>query len=433
MSAITAGLIGVGILFLLIFMRMPIAFAMALVGFVGFFYLGSSQGALSIMARETFTTVSSYDFAVLPLFILMGQVAFQSGLSKKLYYSGYKWLGHLPGGLALATIAGCAVFAAGCGSGLATAATMGAVALPEMKRYKYDPALATGCIASGGTIGILIPPSGLLIIYGILTEQSISKLFISGILPGVLLSVLFMLTIYVWVKLRPATASSASKASFRERVASLGGTGEMLILFLIIMGGLYGGIFTPNEAGGIGAAGALVIGWVRRGLSWRGFNAALTETGKTTAMIFAILIGAMIFNRFLAVSTIPEELVALTSRLPFPPLAIIGVLVFVYMVLGALFDEVAITLLTIPIFFPVVLSLGIHPIWFGVLFCICMEMGMILPPIGINVFVIAGVAKDVPMYTIYRGILPFIIPMLVTIGLLMIFPQIALFLPGLMK
>lgn len=433
MSPITAGLIAVGILFLLIFLRMPIAFAMALVGFVGFFYLCSIEGALSIMARETFTTVSSYDFAVLPLFMLMGQFAFHSGLSKRLYYTGYKWLGHLPGGLAMATIGGCAAFAAGCGSGLATAATMGAVALPEMKRYNYDPALATGCIASGGTLGILIPPSGLFIIYGILTEQSISKLFISGIFPGVLLSALFMLTIYVLVKINPSIASSASAASFRERLASLGGTGEMLALFLIIMGGLYGGIFTPNEAGGIGAAGALLIGLVRRGLNWQGFIAALTETGQITAMIFAILIGAMIFNRFLAVSTIPETLVGLTSRLPIPPLAVIGVLVFVYMVLGALFDEVAITLLTIPIFFPVILALGIDPIWFGVLFCICMEMGMILPPVGINVFVIAGVAKDVPMYTIYRGILPFVIPMLITIGLLMIFPQIALFLPDMMK
>lgn len=433
MSAITVGLIGVGILFLLIFLRMPIAFAMALVGFVGFIYLCSLEGALSIMARETFTSVSSYDFAVLPLFILMGEFAFHSGLSKKLYHAAYKWLGHWPGGLAMATIVGCAAFAAGCGSGIATAATMGAVALPEMKKYHYAPALATGCVAAGGTLGILIPPSALFIVYGILTEQSISKLFISGIFPGLLLSALFMLTIYALVKLNPSLASSAHAASIRERLVSLVGTVEMLALFLIIMGGLYGGIFTPNEAGGIGAAGALLIGLARRGFSWQRFTAALTETGRTTAMIFAILIGAMIFNRFLAMSGIPDSLVGFASRLPIPPLAIIGVLVFVYMVLGALFDEVAITLLTIPIFFPVIVALGIDPIWFGVVFCILMEMGAILPPVGINVFVIAGAVRDVPMYTIYRGILPFIIPMLLTIGLMMVFPQIALFLPNLMK
>ena len=433
MSQITIGLIGIGVLFLLMFLRMPIGFAMALVGFVGLIYLGSLDGALYFMGMETFSNISNYNLSVLPLFMLMSQFAFRSGISEKLFGTAHKWLGHLPGGLAMATVAGCAGFGAICGSGIATAMTFGPVVLPEMKKYNYEPGLATGSIAAGGTLAILIPPSSLFIVYGIITQQSIGKLFIAGAFPGIVLASLFMITIFILVKRNPNLARSTPAVSIREKLASLQGIGETLILFLLVMGGLYGGIFTANEAAGVGAAGALLIGLARRRFTWEGFISAFVETVKTTGMVFVIIIGAMIFNRFLALTRIPNALVGIAGGLSIPPLATIAVIVVIYMVLGALFDELAITFLTVPIFFPVILAQGIDPIWFGVIFCICMEMGMILPPVGINVFVIAGVAKDVPMYTIYRGIGPFIIPMVITIGILMAFPQLALFLPSHMK
>ena len=433
MSPITVGFIGIGILLLLIFLRMPIGFAMAFIGFVGFIYLGSVQGALSIMGMEPFATVSSYTLSVLPMFVLMGQFAFHSGLSERLYYTAYKWLGHLPGGLSMATIGGCAGFAAVCGSSLATAATMGSVALPEMKRYNYDPSLATGSVAAGGTLGILIPPSALFIIYGVLTEQSISQLFIAGVFPGILLAFLFMLTIYIRVRLNPRLGPPAPAVSIMERLAALRGSVDMLALFLLVMGGLYGGFFTPNEAGGVGAAGALLIGVVRRRFTWRGFGDALMETMRTTAMVLTIVIGAMIFNRFLCVTTMPFWLADFVGGLPVPPMAITVVIFIIYVILGCFFDGMAIVLLTLPIFYPVVLALGLDPIWFGVIICIVMEMGLITPPVGMNVYVIRGVAKDVPMYTIFRGIIPFLVPMVACAAILMVFPQIALFLPSTMR
>ena len=433
MSQITIGLIGIGVLFLLMFLRMPIGFAMVLVGFIGFIYLGSVEGALYVMGTETFSNISNYNLSVLPLFMLMGQFAFYSGISEKLFKTAHKWLGHLPGGLAMATIAGCAGFGAICGSGIATAMTFGPVVLPEMKKYNYDPGLATGSVAAGGTLAILIPPSNLFIMYGILTQLSIGKLFIAGVFPGILLASLCMATVYIQVKHNPNLALSTPATTMREKLASLRGISEMLALFVLVMGGLYGGIFTANEAAGAGAAGALLIGLIRRRFTLQGFISALVETVKTTGMVFVIIIGAMVFNRFLTLTGIPDALVKFAGGLPVPPLVIVAVLVVIYMILGALFDELAITLLTVPIFFPVILSKGIDPIWFGVVFCILMEMGMILPPVGINVFIIAGVAKDVPMYTVYRGIGPFIIPMVITIGILMAFPQLALYLPNHMK
>jgi C4-dicarboxylate transporter DctM subunit len=432
MSPITAGIVGIGVLLFLMAFRMPIGFAMALVGFGGVIYLTSLEGAFSVMGMEPFATTSSYTLSVLPLFMLMGQFAFHTGLSERLYHTAYKWLGHLPGGLSMATIGGCSGFAAVCGSSLATAVTMGSVALPEMKRYNYAPTLATGCVAAGGTLGVLIPPSGIFIIYGVLTEQSISELFIAGVFPGILLASLFMLSIYVRVKLNPSLGPPAPATSMREKLASLRGSIDMLALFLLVMGGLYGGIFTPNEAGGVGAAGALLIGVVRRKFTWKGFVDALIETMQTTAMVLAIIIGAMIFNRFLSVSTIPFWLAGFVSGLPVPPLAIIVVIFAIYLVLGCFIDVMAMILLTIPIFYPVVVALGLDPVWFGVIVVIVMEMGMITPPVGLNVYVISGVAKDVPMYTVFRGIIPFLLPMVVCAAILMIFPQIALFLPSTM-
>jgi C4-dicarboxylate transporter, DctM subunit len=432
MSPFTIGILGICVLFVLMLLGMPIGISMAVVGFTGAIFLGSWGTALSMMGMEPYRAMASDALSVLPLFMLMGQFAVSAGISGKLFAASNKWLGHLPGGLAMATISGCAGFGAICGSGIATALTFGPVVLPEMKKYKYDPGLATGCVAAGGTLGILIPPSGIFILYGILTQQSIAALFMGGVLPGVLLAILMIGTVYVSVKLNPGLALQAPAVSLKEKLASLRGIGDTLVLLLLVLGGLYGGAFTANEGAGIGAAGALLIGVSRRTLKWRSFINALFETAWATGMVFIILIGSMIFNRFLALTGIPDALVRFTGELAIPPLLLVVVLAIMYLILGALFDEVAITLLTVPIFFPVILAKGIDPIWFGVLYCIFMELGMILPPVGINCFVIAGVARDVPLEEVYRGIGRFVIPMLITVALVLLFPQLALLLPSMM-
>jgi tripartite ATP-independent transporter DctM subunit len=432
MTPLVVGIFGICFLFLLMLLGMPIGICMALVGFVGTIILSSFNAALSMMGMEPFRAMASDILSVLPLFMLMGQFAVSAGISGKLFATSHKWLGHLPGGLAMATIAGCAGFGAICGSGVATALTFGPIVLPEMKKYKYDPGLATGCIAAGGTLAIMIPPSGIFIIYAILTQQSIAKLFIAGVIPGVLLAVLMMGAVYVSLKINPDLASRTPPTSLKEKLESLKGIGDVLILLFLVLGGIYGGVFTANEAAGIGASGALLIGMFRRAISWRSFMNALFETVWAIGMVFTILIGAMIFNRFLTLTGIPEALVRFTDRLAVPPLVFIAFLVVIYLVLGALFDELAITFLTVPIFFPIILAKGIDPIWFGVIYCMLMELGMILPPVGINCFVIAGVARDVPLQDVYQGIARFVVPMLITVGLIMLLPQIALFLPNMM-
>jgi C4-dicarboxylate transporter, DctM subunit len=432
MTPMTTGFVGILILLVLIALKMPIGFSMGVVGFAGFVYLSSFQGALAILGSDPFGTVSSYSFSVLPLFILMGNLAFASGISNKLFNTGQKWLGHLPGGLASATIAGCAGFAAISGSSAATAATMGAVSLDEMKKYNYDPALSTGAVAAGGTLGILIPPSNLFIIYGILTQESIGKLFIAGIIPGIILAAMYIATISIQVIANPKLGPRAPNAPFREKIASLVGATDMVILFFLVMGGLYGGLFTPNEAAGIGAAGSLLIGLVRRKISLKAFNKALIDTIKVTAMIFIILIGAIIFNKFLVLTGIPAGLASFISGLSMSPNVTLFFMFMLYLILGCFFDTAAITLLTIPIFFPLVVALRIDPIWFGVFFCICMEMGMLTPPVGMNCYVISG-TSGVPLHIVFKGVIPLLIPMTLMIVLLVIFPKLALYLPNLMK
>jgi tripartite ATP-independent transporter DctM subunit len=405
---------------------MPIGFAMGIVGFAGFTYMSSFGGALHILGTAPFGTVSSYSFSVLPLFILMGNLAFATKISAKLFSAAQKLLGHLPGGLASATVAGCAGFAAISGSSFATAATMGAVSFDEMKKLNYDPRLSTGCIAAGGTLGILIPPSNLFIIYGILTQESIGKLFMAGIIPGIILSAMYVATITALVLLNPKLGPRGPKTSFKEKIGALWGASDMAALFLLVMGGLYGGMFTPNEAAGIGAAGALLIGFLRRNITFKAFNMALMATIKVTVMIFIILIGALIFNRFLVLTTIPSALAGFISGLNMSPMITMGVMFVLYLILGCFFDSAAITLLTVPIFFPLILALHIDPIWFGVFFCLCMEMGLLTPPVGMNCYVIAGVSKE-PVQTVFLGILPFVIPMVAIIALLMIFPSLRSF------
>ena len=432
MSPITIAIIGVVLLLVLFLLRMPVAYVMGVVGFIGFSYVTSPQGALRLIAKDFFNLFANYDLTVVPMFVLMGSIAFYSGMSKRLYDTAYKFLGQLRGGLALATIVACAGFAAMCGSTNAEAAAMGRVTLPEMKRYNYDPSLATGCVASAGSLGILIPPSTILIIYGILTQESIGKLFAAGILPGLLLTSLFALTIYLLCRRNPALAPPGAKATWKERLVSMTGIGEMLILFALVMGGIFVGFFTPTEGGAAGAAGAIILALARRQLTWRGFLDSLADTTRITAMVFLIVTGATIFGRFMAVTRIPSELGAWVGGLPFPPSVIMAFIIFGYLIGGCFMDSLALVTLTIPVLYPVITALGFNSIWFGVIIVLVAEMGVITPPVGINVYVIKGVAPDVPLETIFKGIFPFLCALVACVAILIAFPQIALFLPSFM-
>lgn len=432
MSPIVVGIIGILVLVLIFLSRLSIAITMALVGFLGFTYLVSMKGGLNLIAQDAFTTFASYSMSVIPLFIFMGNIAFNCGVSRRLYQAAYKWMGRLPGGLAVATIGGCAGFAAVCGSLTASVATMAAVALPEMDKYKYDRSLATGAIAAGGTLGVLIPPSIIFILYGITTEQPIGKLFVAGIFPGILVSLLFMATIYIMCRRNPRLGPMGPKTSFKEKLASLKSSMEMLILFALVIGGLFVGLCTPTEAGAVGAFGAIVLGLVRRQLTWDGFRNSLVETMRTTCMVFLLLFGTTMFGQFLATTGIPSDLAQWLVRLPVPPVLILSSMLVIYLIGGCFMGGLAFMLLTLPIFFPLVKPLGFDPIWFGVLMVIMVEMGSITPPVGTSVYIIGGVAKNTPLEVIFKGIIPFLIAFGIALVLLIAFPQIALFLPNLM-
>jgi len=431
MSPVEVGILGVVLLIALLFTQFPVAFCMATVGLVGFGYLVSPAAALNIAIKDFYTVFSSYDLTVIPLFVFMGQILFYSGISRQLYDAAFAWFGHYKGGLAMATVGACAGFASICGSTNATAATMASVALPEMKRLKYRDELATGVVAAGGSLGILIPPSVIFIVYGIQTEQSIGKLFMAGILPGILLSILFILTIWIWVTLNPDIAPRVEKRSLKERLRTLSSLGEVIVLFLLVMGGLFLGIFTPTEAGAVGALGGVLIPLVRGKLTWQGFRQALYSSTQTTAMILMIVAGATVFGHFLAVTTIPSTLSAWVVSLPLPPWAIMIVVMFFFLVGGCFMDALGMILLTIPIFYPVAVALGYDPIWFGVVIVLVTELGVITPPVGINVYVVNGIARDVPLQVIFRGAFPFVLTLVAYLVIMVIFPQIALFLPSL--
>jgi C4-dicarboxylate transporter DctM subunit len=429
MSMQLVGILGILVMFLLLAFRMYIGIAMGVVGFLGLCILVGFPAGISILGITPLAEGSSYTLSVIPLFVLMGQFAFLSGISSDIYRTVYTWMGHLRGGLAMATIMACSGFAAICGSSLATGATMGMVAIPEMDRYNYDPRLSTGCIAAGGTLGILIPPSIGFVLYGILTEQSIGKLFMAGIIPGIMLSLMFLAVVYIQCLRNPKMGPRGPKTSFLEKVKSLKGTWGMLLLFCVVMGGIYLGVFTPTEAAGIGAFGAFLFTLFRKKLSMNTLVESLMHTGRTTAMIFLIIIGANIFSSFLGLARIPMELADFIAALPFPRMLIFTFIVLIYMVLGCVMDCYAIMILTVPIIFPVVEALQFDPIWFGVVMVVVLEVGLITPPVGLNVFVLKTAAPTVPMGTIFRGIIPFIIAAIAGIVILAIFPQIATFLP----
>ena len=432
MSPEATGVVGIVVLLLLFMLKMPVAFAMGFVGFAGFAYLNGIESALPLLAQDIFETLSSYPLSVIPMFILMGSFAFASGISQRLYRTCYTWFGQFRGGLTVATVVACSGFAAICGSTAATAATMGSIALPEMKKYRYDDKLATGTVASAGTLGILIPPSTVLIIYGILTEESIGKLFIAGIIPGAILTLLFVLTVVLLCWRQPELAPPGPKTTFKAKIISLGGIVEAIILFMLTIGGLFLGWFSPTQAGAIGAFGAFLIGVFRKKLRLDRTIEALRDGLRTACMVLFIITGAAVFGHFLAISNIPFMLADWVSGLPIPPMAIMGVMVLIYFVGGFFMDSMALIIVTIPIFFPIVIKFNFDPIWFGVIVVMVAEMGVITPPVGVNVFVIKGIAPQVPLHVIYRGILPFLGMIILLTALLLIFPEIATFFPNLM-
>jgi tripartite ATP-independent transporter DctM subunit len=430
MDPVITGVVGIIILIVLFVLGMPVGFAMAFVGFAGFSYLVSPSAGLGLLARDVFTNLSSYSLTVIPMFLLMGSIAFASGISTRLYAASHTLLGKVRGGLAMATILACAGFAAICGSTSATAAAMGKVALPEMKKYGYADTLATGSVASAGSLGILIPPSTIFIVYGILTQQSIGSLFLAGIFPGILLTILFIIVVVLLCKRNPALAPAGQASTFKEKMVGLAGVTEMLLLFMLVMGGLFAGWFSPVQAGAVGAAGALLIGLVRRNLSWKAFKDALIETVKVTCEIMIIVTGAVILGHFIAVTTIPNMLSGWISGLGLPDVAVMAMIILMYLIGGLFMDSLAMITLTIPIIYPLVLALGFDPIWFGVIIVLVTEMGVITPPVGINVYVIKGITRGISLETIFKGVLPFIIAIIICVALLLAFPKIATFLPG---
>ena len=431
MSPATAGIVGIALLVLLFLLRMPVAFAMFLVGFTGFAYLTTPEAALSLIARDIFEEFSSYPLTVIPMFILMGTFAFASGISRRLFRTAYAWIGHLTGGLTIATVFASAGFGAICGSSTATAATMGKISLPEMKKYNYDDTLATGTVAASGTLGILIPPSTVLIVYGVMTEESIGKLFVAGILPGIILSILFAATVAFLCWRNPSIGPPGTPSSWKERFRAITGIIEALILFALAIGGLFAGWFSPTQAGAIGAGGALIIGLARRQLTWRSFIDAGKEGLQTACMVLFIITGAVVFGHFLAVSRLPFILADWLGGLPIHPIAIMVIIIFIYFIGGFFMDAMGLIVVTIPIFYPIVLKLGFDPIWFGVIIVLVGEMGVITPPVGVNVFVIKGIAPDIPLEKIFKGIFPFLFALIIMTILLMAFPKIATLLPSL--
>ena len=424
-----AGLVG---FFVLLVCRVPIAMAMMITGFVGIAAINGFPAACATLSAETFEIASLIQLSVIPLFVLMGNLAGLSGMSRDLYSAAYAWAGHRRGGLAAATIIGCAGFAALSGSSFASAVTMGRVALPEMRRFGYDDSLATGSVAAGGTLGFLIPPSSGFVIYAILTEQSIGKLFIAGIFPGLLLTVLFLLAISVVTYLKPDAGPAGPRAPYRDRWRTLRRASMFILIVLVSIGGIYGGVMTPVEASGIGAFLTLIVALTRRSLNREGFRLVILHTLRTTALTFMILIGAHVFIPFMALSEIPGNLLGFLTGLDVGALGILLMILAMYILLGTFLEGIAMLVLTLPVVFPVILAMGYSPIWFGVIVVIVLEMGLISPPVGVNVFVVKGVAPDVPLEKIFHGIWPFWLAMLACLLILVAFPQIALYLPNTM-
>lgn len=429
MDPLTIGLVALAILFVLLILSIPIGVAMAACGVLGVAAIIGLKPALALFGNTVYETTANFDLSIIPLFVLMGSVASRSGLSRELYSAFNAWLGALRGGVALATVGACGAFAAICGSSVATAATMSQVALPEMKRFKYSDSLATGSVAAGGIIGILIPPSVVLVLYGILTETSIGDLFIAGFIPGILTTLGFMLVIAIFTRFNPKAGPKGETTTVGEKFKALGRTWAILLLFILVIGGIYFGFFTPTEAAGIGAVGAFGIAAMRGRLNFETIKGSLLETIRTTGMIFTILIGAIALNNLMVFSGMAYGLSSFVSGLDMHPMMVMVIILIIYLILGCFMDALAMILLTVPIFFPIVVNLGFDPVWFGIIVVMVVELGLITPPIGMNVFVIKGMAQHVPLQTIYKGVIPFVAAQILLVILVFLFPQIALWLP----
>lgn len=431
----TEALVGLGAMMLLAFVRIPIALSMGIVGIVGYAYMRdwSWAPAFATVQTKLYETGRNYTLSVVPLFILMGNFVTRAGMSQELFRAANAFIGHLRGGLAMATVIACAGFGAICGSSIATAATMAKVAYPSMKRFGYADSLATGVIAAGGTLGIMIPPSTLLVIYGVFTETNIGKLFAAGILPGLLGAVLLCFAVQYVTWRNPQAGPPGERSSWRERWTAVRGIWAVALLFLFVIGGIYGGLFTATEGAGMGAFGAMVFALWRGSLNWRTLYAALVESSRTTAMLFMILIGALVFAEFINITTMPNDLKAFVTQFEIHPILVVAAICAIYVILGTAMEELSMILLTIPVFFPLIVHLGYDPVWFGVLVVCVVEIGLISPPVGMNLFVLKTLLPGVPTGTVFRGVLPFMLADCVRLALLIAFPVVSLYLPGLMK
>lgn len=430
MSEVTVGILGLAAVMALFLTGIELGFAMALVGFVGFSYIVSVNAALSLLAKDIFEVFSSYGLTVVPLFVLMGQIAFNAGIAKRLYDTGYRFIGHVPGGLAMATVAGAGAFGTVTGSATATAATFGSVAYPEMERYHYSQKLSTGVIAVGGTLGSLIPPSVTLIIYGMITETSIGKLFLAATIPGLIVSFMFISVIYGWCRLDPTIGPKGERSTWKERWLSLKEVIWVILIFIIVIGGMSKGFFTPTEAGSAGTFAVLVLSVAKRDIDFKGFIKSVGESLRTACMVLVLIAGSTVLGHFLVVTKIPIYAADWVSQLPLPPSLIMILILLIYEIGGSFIDDLAFLILATPIFFPVVIELGYDPIWFGVILHIFAMIGIVIPPVAINVFVVKYLTK-VPIGVVYSGVYPFLIGLIVCAALLFLFPQLMLFLPSL--
>jgi len=431
MNLVLVGILGILVLLLILFfLGMPVGFAMAVVGFCGFWYVVSFKAALNMVGADLWTTFSKYGLTVIPLFIFMGYLAFNSGIGERLYKAAYKWVGHWPGGLAIATIGADELFAAICGSNTATVATMGAVALPQMKKYNYDTRLSSGTIATGGTLGVVMPPSVVIIVIGLQTEQSIVRLFLGGILPAILLGILFVLTILVLCRFNPKFGPAGPKTSLKEKIQSLPGVIEAIAIFILVMGGLFIGLFTPTEAGAVGVFCTFIVIVATRRLTWNGLINSITETLKVSCMVFVLVTGAIIFGRFLAVTRIPFMVADFAAALPVSPFVILAFVLLIYLIGGCVMDALGFLVLTIPIFFPLGMALGFDPIWYGIILTMVTTIGAITPPVGVNIYVVKALAPEIEIGTIFKSVSFFLLACIISIVILIIFPQIVLVIPG---
>jgi C4-dicarboxylate transporter DctM subunit len=429
MSEVTIGIIGLAVILLMFLTGIELGFAMAIVGFVGFGIIVSTKAALNLLAKDVFDVFASYGFTVIPLFVLMGQIAFNAGIAKRLYNSSYKFIGHIPGGLAMATVAAATAFKALCGSSPATAATFASVAVPEMDRYNYSKKLSTGIVATVGTLGILIPPSVTLIVFGIITEQSIGKLFLAGLIPGLIIAFFFILIIYGWCKIDPTLGPRGEKSTWKERIATLPEIFWVIVIFVLVVGGLMKGFFTPTEAGSVGTFAVLLLSIIKRDINFKGFVKSVAESLRTACMVLMLIAGSTILGHFLAVTKIPMIASEWVVSLPLNRYVIVVIISFIYQMGGSFIDDLAFMILATPIFYPVIIKLGFDPIWFGMIIAITVMVGVVIPPVAMNVFVVKNITK-VPFGVIYKGVYPFLISLVVCAALLFLFPQLATFLPS---